>query len=126
MTHRFTLLLGLLLVAPACPGQDLAELEVDHSLQTALVTPHTDWAVPWAQGKARVLFFVRGHDTEPREVVELQQRLDLDAQMVLWTRIIDYTTGWSRNCRSTRAGPRSAGRCREKSGSPERGTTANV
>ncbi len=91
MPRRFALLLGLLLVAPACLGHDLAELEVDHNLQAALVTPHTDWAVPYAQGKTRVLFFVRGHDTEPREVVELQQRLDLDAQIVLWTRIIDYT-----------------------------------
>lgn len=91
MTRRFALLLGLLLAAPVCLGQDQAELEVDHNLQAALVTPHTDWAVPYAHGKTRVLFFVRGHDTEPREVVELQQRLDLDAEMVLWTRIIDYT-----------------------------------
>ncbi len=67
----------------------MAELEVDHSVQSEFATPHTDWAVPYVLGKTRVLFFLRGHDTDPREVIELKQRFDFDPQMVFWTRIID-------------------------------------
>jgi len=69
----------------------LAELEVDHNVRAEFATPHTDWAVPYARGKTRVLFFLRGRDTEPREVIELAQRFDLEPQMVFWTRIIDHT-----------------------------------
>lgn len=85
------LLAGLMALGGNCLAQDLAELEVDHRLQAAFATPHTDWAVPYALGKTRALVFLRGHDTEPREVVELAQRFDLDPQMVFWTRIIDST-----------------------------------
>ena len=71
MFRCFVLLLGSMIVSAICPAQDLAELEVDHNLQAAFVTPHTDWAVPYALGKTRVLFFVRGRDTESREVVDV-------------------------------------------------------
>ncbi len=70
MRYRIQLL-GLVLLGGTCLGQDLAELEVDHNVQAEFATPHTDWAVPYALGKTRVLFFLRGHDTEPREVIEL-------------------------------------------------------
>jgi hypothetical protein len=85
------LLLGSMFVGGACLAQDLAELEVDHNVNAEFATPHTDWAVPYTLGKTRVLFFLRGHGTEPREVVELGQRFDFDAQMVFWTRTIDST-----------------------------------
>lgn len=88
---RYFMLLGLVFLGGACLAQDLAELEVDHNVQAEFVTPHTDWAVPYALGKTRVLFFLRGHGTEPREVIELLQRFDFDAQMAFWTRIIDST-----------------------------------
>lgn len=94
--RRLLLLLSLLLltVCAAC-AQDAAELAVDHRVASTLVTPHTDWGTPYALGRTRVLFFVRGHGTEPREVVELTQRFDLDAQMVFWARIVDSTKeGW--------------------------------
>lgn len=64
-------LLGLMLMGGTCLGQDLAELEVDHNVQATFATPHTDWAVPYALGKTRVLFFLRGHDTEQGVVVDL-------------------------------------------------------
>ncbi len=66
-----------------------SEVELDHNVKSEFVTPHTDWGSPWAQGRARVLFFVNGRGTAAREVVELAQRFDIDAQMVFWGRLID-------------------------------------
>ncbi len=83
------LLFGMILLCSALHAQDLAELEVDHNVNSEFVTPHTDWGSPWAQGKARVLFFVNGRGTAAREVIELKQRFDLDPQMVFWGRIVD-------------------------------------
>jgi hypothetical protein len=75
--------------------QETEELELEHRADSELVTPHTDWATPYALGKTRVLFFLRGHDTEPREVCELMQRFDLEARMVFWACLIDSTDeGW--------------------------------
>lgn len=91
----FLSLATLLFAGGAGLAQDMEELELDHSVRTEFATPHTDWAVPYVRGKTRVLFFLRGHGTEPREVIELQQRFDLDSQMVFWTRVIDSTQeGW--------------------------------
>ncbi|MCU0572464.1 MAG: hypothetical protein MUC41_05675, partial [Syntrophobacteraceae bacterium] len=70
-------------------AQDRAELEIDHALTFEFETPHTDWAQPYAMGKTRVLFFVDGRGTHPRECVELMQRFDIDAQAVFWARIVD-------------------------------------
>lgn len=83
--------LALVLVSSLGLAQDLAELEVDHNVNAAFVTPHTDWATPYAQGKLRVLFFVNGRGANAREVIELKQRFDLDPQMVFWGRIVDTT-----------------------------------
>ena len=66
-----------------------AELEVDHDTSTEFITPHTDWGSPWAHGGARVLFFVNGRGTAAREIMELTQRFDIEAQMVFWGRLID-------------------------------------
>ncbi|NUQ65254.1 MAG: beta-galactosidase trimerization domain-containing protein [Pirellulales bacterium] len=88
------LLISLLVLMPfatAGPAQDMAELELDHNVQSEFVTPHTPWATPYVLGKTRVLFFLDGRGTNPREVVELQQRFDLEPQMVFWTCIIDTT-----------------------------------
>ena len=95
---KLSALLALFALAvPVCAlyAQDRSELEVDHNVHSDLVTPHTAWATPYAFGKMRVLFFVRGHGTEPREVIELAQRFDLDPEMVFWARIVDSTKeGW--------------------------------
>ncbi len=86
-------LLALLLVATSISfAQDLAELEVDHSVNSEFVTPHTDWATPYALGTLRVLFFTNGRGTAGREVVELKQRFDFDPQMIFWSIIQDTTT----------------------------------
>jgi len=83
---------GLTCIGLACAqAQDLAELELDHSVTSDVVTPHTDWATPYGPGPARVLFFVNGRGTNAREVIELKQRFDLDPQMVFWARIVDTT-----------------------------------
>jgi beta-galactosidase len=88
--QRVAVLCSLLwLSAVWVQAQDLAELEVDHSVNAAFATPHTDWATPYAQGSTRVLFFVNGRGANAREVIELKQRFDLDPQMVFWGRIVD-------------------------------------
>jgi beta-galactosidase len=79
----------LLTMCAAAFGQTLEELEVDHALTSDFATPHTDWAQPYALGKTRVLFFTTGHNTEPRECVELMQRFDLAAQAVFYATIVD-------------------------------------
>jgi len=66
---------------------DLKELEIDHALTFDFQTPHTKWAKPYANGKAKVLFFADGTDTDPRECVELMQRFDIDAQAVFWANV---------------------------------------
>jgi hypothetical protein len=68
-----------------------AELEEDHNVVSEFVTPHTKWGTPWAQGKARVLFFVNGRGTAAREVIELKQRFDIVPQMIYWGRLVDTT-----------------------------------
>jgi beta-galactosidase len=90
---RLTVIVLILLAANpfTAAAQDRAELEVDHALTFDFPTPHTDWAQPYALGKTRVLFFVDGRGTHPRECVELMQRFDLDAQAVFWARIVDTT-----------------------------------
>jgi len=90
---RFAFLVGsLALTASFCMGQDAAELEVDHNVDFEFITPHTDWATPYALGKTRALFFLKGRGVGAREVIELQQRFDLDPQMVFWARIVDTPT----------------------------------
>lgn len=86
------LLVGLLVCASAPgPAQDMDELELDHNVKSSFVTPHTAWAKPYAQGTTRVLFFVNGRGANAREVCELMQRFDLEAEMVYWARVVDTT-----------------------------------
>jgi hypothetical protein len=90
MKRAGLLLVGLgLSCATRCGAQDAAELELDHRIESAFVTPHTAWAKPYALGRTRVLFFTWGRGLEPREVVELNQRFDLDPKMAFWARVVD-------------------------------------
>ncbi len=59
-------------------------LEAEHALSMEVETPHTKWAKPYAQGTTRVLFFGPWYQggTECREMIELMQRFDLDADAV--------------------------------------------
>ena len=92
--RRFAWLVFGLAATLAGAEQD-AEVELEHSLATDFVTPHTKWAKPYARGKTRVLFFCSGHGTVPREAVELMQRFDFDLDAVFWTTIVDTTKeGW--------------------------------
>lgn len=84
--HIHRLILLCLLCSP-CLAAD--ELEEDHLLSMEFETPHTKWAKPYARGKMRVLFFCNGRGTVPREIVELKQRFDFDAEAVYWARIVD-------------------------------------
>lgn len=69
------------------------EVEENHRLSLEFVTPHTDWAQPYALGKVRVLFFSSGRDTHAREIVELMQRFDIEADAVYWT-LVEDTPNW--------------------------------
>ncbi|MBT7054057.1 MAG: hypothetical protein HN976_03120 [Lentisphaerae bacterium] len=89
MKHALLPLVPLLLISPFCLALDMAELEVDHNVNSSFVTPHTVWAKPYVLGQTRVLCFVNGRGTNAREVVELKQRFDLDPQMVFWGRVVD-------------------------------------
>lgn len=89
---RLMFFLGLAFgTAYAAFAQDMAELEIDHDVNAAFETPHTDWATPYVGGKMRVLFFVNGRGTEAREIIELKQRFDLEPHMIFWGRIVDTT-----------------------------------
>lgn len=49
-------------------------------LKRDLVTPHAEFARPWAGGRPRVLFLTSIH--QAREIVELMERADIDARTV--------------------------------------------
>ena len=88
--------LGILLavyVSASSAGTTADEVEEDHSLASKHVTPHKPWGRGYAGGPVRALFFVHaGHssgewnDIGPRlrEVVELAQRFDLQAEAILF------------------------------------------
>ncbi len=85
----FLLLAGLLLEPPAVAAQNkdsAAEVEIDHALSTEFETPHTKWAKPYAAGQIRVLFFTTWYQnsTHTREIIELMQRFDLQAEAVYY------------------------------------------
>jgi hypothetical protein len=69
------------------------EVEEDQSLSSRLVTPHRPWATGYTGGPVRALFFVDpggwtgdwfAPETRMREVVELGQRVDLQADAVFF------------------------------------------
>lgn len=69
------------------------EVEEDQSLSSRLVTPHRPWATEYAKGPVRALVFVNpggyggewfAPETRLREVVELGQRVDLQADAVFF------------------------------------------
>lgn len=61
-------------------------------LKRDLVTPHAKFAHPWAGGKPRVLFLTSIH--QAREIVELQQRADIEARTVRLA-FDENTTNWA-------------------------------
>ena len=64
-------------------------LDDDHALSMELATPHTDWAQPYARGPVRALFFADGRGTGPREIIELMQRFEVEADAVYHISIVD-------------------------------------
>ena len=64
-------------------------LEEDHRLSMEFETPHTQWGRPYAQPGVRILFFVYGRGTQPREIIELMQRFDITAEAAYWESIVD-------------------------------------
>ncbi|MFQ6098896.1 MAG: hypothetical protein ACE5O2_14295, partial [Armatimonadota bacterium] len=83
------LTVATMLAAPTMSPLGADALDDDHYLSMEFVTPHTDWGQPYALGKIRALFFSNGRGTEPREMVELMQRFDIEADAVYHIRIID-------------------------------------
>lgn len=91
---RFGLFAALLLVAlGSLAATTEQEVEEDQSLASKLVTPHRPWAGGYAGGAPRALFFVSpggyngdwfAPETRLREVVELAQRVDLQADAIFF------------------------------------------
>ncbi len=97
MKIRETIVITALLVACGAYAwaMDREELELDHALTMEVKSPHTRWAKPYARGRTRVLVFINGRGTLPRECVELMERFDFAVKAVFWTRIVDSTrTHW--------------------------------
>ena len=87
------LLVGYLVASAALGDTTAEEVEEDNSLATSFVTPHKPWGRGYAGGPVRALFIVHagpyGGDwcdpgTRLREVVELAQRFDLQADAILF------------------------------------------
>ncbi len=59
-------------------------LESEHELSMEYETPHTQWAKPYAQGTIRVLYICPYYQgsTEGREIIELMQRFDIEADAI--------------------------------------------
>jgi hypothetical protein len=62
----------------------LAGFDRPLTLSTNFVTPHTEWAKPYAGGTVKALFFAPWFEgsTDAREIIELMERCDLDAKAV--------------------------------------------
>ncbi|MBM3473616.1 MAG: hypothetical protein FJX75_10140, partial [Armatimonadetes bacterium] len=98
MRTRIILPLAVLLMlhlgcVAARPDTNATEVEEDNSLASTLVTPHVPWAKDSPGGPIRALFFIytgpydgtwEDTGTRVREVVELGQRLNLQADAVLF------------------------------------------
>ncbi|MGC9318094.1 MAG: beta-galactosidase trimerization domain-containing protein [Armatimonadota bacterium] len=95
--RTLALMLCLPIIVGLCVPLEAAttaeEVEEASSLQSDLVTPHKPWGEGYVGGPVRALFFVytgpyegewENPQTRVREVVELGQRFDLDADAVLF------------------------------------------
>ncbi len=80
-------------VIPALAATNAQEVDEASSLQSDLVTPHKPWGQGHVGGRVKTLFFIytgayAGEWEDPRssvrEVVELNQRFDLDAEALLF------------------------------------------
>ncbi|MEA3403531.1 MAG: alpha-amylase family protein [Armatimonadota bacterium] len=95
-TPALVLCVSILLGACSAPlgaATTAEEVEEASSLESDLVTPHKPWGRDYVGGPVRALFFVytgpyegewENPQTRVREVVELGQRFDLDADAVLF------------------------------------------
>ena len=90
--------LAILLGLAVAPAIRAGQLEEEHELSMEFVTPHTKWAKPYAGGKIRALFFCRGGwygmGTEAREIIELMQGFDIEADAVYWGHPKGGLRGW--------------------------------
>jgi hypothetical protein len=57
-------------------------------LSEELTTPHTPWLKPYAGGRTRALFIL--DIRQQREIVELAQRMDLEARSVRIAQVLEY------------------------------------
>ncbi len=81
----YWLLYFIFIVAPA---KATPTLEQEQEIRTTFVTPHTVWAKPYAGGTTRVLFFSDYENTQAREIVELMQRFEVQADAAYYTRVM--------------------------------------
>lgn len=92
VASAFSLLASLVGANPAFAASVEEELEEDHELSMEFETPHTDWAQPYSLGKVRLMYFgwgSYGRGIEARDLIELMQRFDIEAQAAYYHRIVD-------------------------------------
>lgn len=78
-----------LLIGFAAPVWATPTLEQEQEIRTTFVTPHTKWAKPYAGGTTRVLFFSDYKNTQAREIVELMQRFEVQADAAYYYTVVD-------------------------------------
>lgn len=83
----FALRLSPWVLCLALPAAATPTLEQEQEIRTTFVTPHTAWAKPYAGGTTRVLFFSDYKNTQAREIVELMQRFEVQADAAYYTRV---------------------------------------
>ena len=69
-------------------------LEQEQEIRTSFVTPHTPWAKPYAGGTTRVLFFSDYRNTQAREIVELMQRFEVQADAAYYSVVDSKRQQW--------------------------------
>ena len=83
---------GVVILAFAMASAEAAPtLEQEQEIRATFATPHTAWAKPYAGGTTRVLFFSDYRNTQAREIVELMQRFDIQADAAYYYRLVDST-----------------------------------
>ena len=83
----FALRLSPWVLCLALPAAATPTLEQEQEIRASFVTPHTKWAKPYAGGTTRVLFFSDYKNTQAREIVELMQRFEVQADAAYYTRV---------------------------------------
>ena len=94
----FMLFPGFAMVSPALSSKNAHPenpVDQDHFLSMEFETPHTKWAKPYTHGPIKVLFLTDWYQnsTHTREIIELMQRFEIQAEAVYYHRDYKHLLG---------------------------------